>query len=297
MTSITEKGTAKFLRKSCRRCFAGTSPVRSQSPDYFGIKKWYRFDERIDTEYRKKESARTFFLPKTSNGVRRMNRAALAFFCAFFFLPHLAAAQVVISEVMYDLEGADTDREWVEVFNSGSSAILLTEWKLFEANSNHNIVAHSGGESLSGGAYAVIADNPVKFLEDRPGYTGLLFDSAFSLSNTGETLTLRCCGTGENLSDKDPISYDPGTGAAGDGNSLHRTSTSGASFLAGAATPGTGNLQKTVNASPSGSPSEPEEDTISTPSSTDSSTSGSISGGSAILARVSAGTNRPGFAR
>ena len=219
-----------------------------------------------------------------------MNRAALAFFCAFFFLPHLAAAQVVISEVMYDLEGSDTDREWVEVFNSGSSAILLTEWKLFEANSNHGIVAHSDGESLASGAYAVIADNPLKFLEDRPGYTEMLFDSAFSLSNTGEALTLRCCGTGESLIDKDSVSYAPETGAAGDSNTLHRTSVGGSSFNAGAATPGTGTLQKTANAGSSGG--EQEEDTVSAASGIDSSTSGSTSSGSANLSRTSAGANR-----
>ncbi|MCR4281332.1 MAG: lamin tail domain-containing protein, partial [Candidatus Kaiserbacteria bacterium] len=48
-------------------------------------------------------------------------------------LPFTASAQVVISEIMYDLEtGSDSGREWVEVFNSGGSSVNLTDWKVSE---------------------------------------------------------------------------------------------------------------------------------------------------------------------
>lgn len=142
---------------------------------------------------------------------------------------------------MYDLQtGSDSGREWVELFNSGSAAVTLTDWKLFEGGVNHSIAAYSGGETLASGAYAVVADNPVKFLEDWPAFSGLLFDSAFSLSNTGETLTLRCCGS--ELIDKDSATYSSDSGAAGDGNTLARTSVSGSIFSASAATPGSGPL-------------------------------------------------------
>src|SRR3989338_2302898 len=172
-----------------------------------------------------------------------MNRAMLL--AAFLFIvPQWAAAQVVISEIMYDLEiGSDSGREWIEVFNAGSS-VAFTEWKLFENGSNHTIAAHSGGEMLASGAYAVIADNPTKFLEDWPSYSGLLFDSAFSLSNTGETLIMRCCGS--DLVDKDSITHNSETGAAGDGKSLHRTSVSASSLIPATPTPGTGTLTTEV---------------------------------------------------
>ena len=219
-----------------------------------------------------------------------MSKFVRIFFFAFFFVPGITTAQVVISEIMYDLEGSDTGREWVEVFNSGSSAILLTEWKLFEADSNHNIAAHSGGESLVSGAYAIIADNPAKFLEDRPAYTGLLFDSAFSLSNTGETLALRCCSTGEGLIDKDSISYDPGIGAAGDGNTLNRASAGSSSFAAGTPTPGMGNLQKTGGNSNS-APASDSDDAAAEASGSTASSAGTASSNS-VLARASAGNNR-----
>jgi len=188
------------------------------------------------------------------------------------FIPSVVEGQVVISEVMYDLEtGSDSGREWIEVFNSGAATAPLTEWKLFENGSNHSIAAHSGGETLQSGGYAVIADNPAKFLEDHTTYSGLLFDSAFSLSNSGETLILRCCGS--ELSDKDSISYSAETGAAGDGKTLQRSSASVSTFSASVPTPGSGTLS--VTALPvEGETADQTETATTTPQTTATSTSG-----------------------
>lgn len=162
-----------------------------------------------------------------------MKMKGISFLYALVFLPSLAVAQVKVSEVMYDLaEGSDSGREWVEVFNEGATAVDLTEWKFFEGNTNHGITAVAGSE-LAPGVYAVIADNAAKFKTDWPNYSGLLFDSAFSLNNTGETLGLRCCG--KELIDKDSVSYANTQGGGGDGNSLSR---SGSSLVPTTPTPG-----------------------------------------------------------
>ncbi len=158
---------------------------------------------------------------------------------SLFFFPFGASAQVIVSEIMYDLEGGDADREWIEVHNEGSETVTLTDWKLFENKTNHGITA-TAGETLSPGAYAVIADDAAQFKNDWPSYTGLLFDSAFSLNNTGETLTLRCCG--KDLADKDMFSYASEQGGAGDGMTLHRSG----SITAGKPSPGTGAIVQTT---------------------------------------------------
>jgi len=137
--------------------------------------------------------------------------------CILFIGPVFLNAQVIITEVMYDIDGADTGREWIEVKNTSSDSVDLSVWKLFEANTNHKINAVSGA-ILNSGGFAIIADNTGKFLIDNPNFTGLLFDSAFSLSNTGENLILR----DEFLVDIDSVSYDSGMGAGGDGNSLQK---------------------------------------------------------------------------
>ncbi|MBI5456439.1 lamin tail domain-containing protein [Candidatus Kaiserbacteria bacterium] len=148
-------------------------------------------------------------------------------------VPVFSHAQVVISEVMYDLaEGSDGGREWIEVYNESGAAIDLSEWKLFENSTNHGLKALSGSE-LAPGSYAIIADNPEKFKADYQSFTGLLFDSAFSLNNSGETLVLRCCG--KDLADKNTSTYSSDLGGAGDGTSLSR---SGSSFVPTDPTPG-----------------------------------------------------------
>lgn len=134
---------------------------------------------------------------------------------------------------MYDLEGSDTGREWIEVLNDGPSAIDISGFKLFEGGVNHTLSIVSGSAVLSPGSYAVIADDPEKFKADWPSFSGILFDSAFSLSNSGETLTLKDA----SVSEEDTVSYSSSSGAAGDGLSLVR---SGSEFSAATPSPGSG---------------------------------------------------------
>lgn len=159
----------------------------------------------------------------------------LSSFVVLLLLPCCASAQVIITEIMYDLaEGGDTGREWVEVQNTGSESVNLTEWKLFENDTNHGLKAMAG-EALAPGAYAIIADNPAKFAIDWPSYSGLVFDSAFALNNSGETLVLRCCG--KEPTDRDSVTYNNTGGGSGDELSLHRSSSS---LIAAQPSPGSG---------------------------------------------------------
>ncbi len=143
------------------------------------------------------------------------------FLVTFIVLPVGLRASMVFSEIMYDLSGADTN-EWIEVENSGSNQIDFSLWKLFEANSNHGLNLISGNAVIGAGEFAIIANDSAAFISEFPSFSGNLFDSSFSLSNTGETLVLR----DETLSDKDTVSYDSGMGATEDGNSLQNLNSS-----------------------------------------------------------------------
>ena len=89
----------------------------------------------------------------------------------------------------------------------------------------------SGSTTLAPGSSAVIADNPAKFKVGWPQFTGTLFDSTFSLLNTGEPLAIKNS-AGEI---EDSISYSSAQGAVGDGYSLHKN---GSSFVAALPSPG-----------------------------------------------------------
>jgi len=140
-----------------------------------------------------------------------------------FLFPLSLSAQMVISEIMYDLEGSDGGREWVEIHNNSAGEVDISGWAFFENDVHHKLTSVMGDTTLSSGGYAVIADNAGAFLQDWPNFSGILFDSSFSLKNSGETIALRDSSKVE----IDAVTYSPDWGAGGDGNSLQLVSGSG----------------------------------------------------------------------
>src|SRR3989338_10460922 len=132
---------------------------------------------------------------------------------AAFALPFASAIR--INEIMYDLNGSDTGREWIEVYNDGSESLNLSAWRFYENGEKHGLNLIQGSWSLEAGGYIIIADNSTSFLADNPSYSSTLFDSSFSLLNTGESLAL--WNGSEYFSN---TTYSSSSGAAGDGKSL-----------------------------------------------------------------------------
>lgn len=140
---------------------------------------------------------------------------------AIFSLPHIANADLEITEIMYDLEGTDTGYEWIEVYNAGDEGVDVISHTLFENDVQHKIVGVEGNSSasnstLSPGEYSVIADKPTLFLEQNTSYHGLVFDSAFSLNNTGERVGIYT----ESGEETSSVLYSSDMGANGTGESI-----------------------------------------------------------------------------
>src|SRR3989344_4728826 len=144
----------------------------------------------------------------------RKQIAKIALYVLLFIVPALTSAQVSITEIMYDVAGGDTGREWIEVRNDTSSPFDFSFCKFTESGTNHSLTIFKGDSMLPPNGFAVIADSPEKFLADWPNFSGILFDSgAFSLLNTGEVLAITSCADAS-------VNYTSDLGAAGDGNSL-----------------------------------------------------------------------------
>ncbi len=124
-----------------------------------------------------------------------------------------------ISEIMYDpKEGS----EWIEVYNNTDSSLDLTTYKFYDPSTKHGISTASNYSNanlniLKVGEYAVIANDPVTFLLANPGFSGNLFDSVFSLTDTGKQLILK----NSSLINVFSISYTPQVGANNTGASLN----------------------------------------------------------------------------
>ena len=130
-----------------------------------------------------------------------------------FLLPNISA--VIINEIMYDASGSDSGREWIEIYNDGSE-INLTGWKFYEGGTNHGLSLIRGDFILGNNEYAIISSDDVSFLLEYAGFSGTLFDSSFSLLNSGEELTIK----NSSLDIINSLTYSNSWGANGDGNSL-----------------------------------------------------------------------------
>jgi len=162
------------------------------------------------------------------------------------FLALFSAAQaVVINEIMYDLAGSDTNREWIEVYNDESLDINLTGWRLIDGGVNHNPFALiNGSYILPAGGFAVVAQDSATFLAEYVNFNGTLFDSSFDLSNSNESLVLK----NSSLAVMENVTYYSIWGADGDGNSLQFFN---GSWCEGTPTPGLeNNCTAIVNATP-----------------------------------------------
>ena len=106
----------------------------------------------------------------------------------FIFAPRISLA-LIFSEIMYDPKGSDTDREWVEVFNDGEAVGDFAAFGFFEDETNHKLTP-LGQIDLPAGGYAVIAENAEIFLAEY-GECARVFDSSFSLKNSGEEIALK----------------------------------------------------------------------------------------------------------
>lgn len=103
---------------------------------------------------------------------------------------------------MYDAPGTDSKREWIELYNSGDTSVPVSSIKLIENDSNHNLVGDS--ESIPPDTYLIVASDIDSFKLDHPEASGYIYDSVFSLVNTGEKLAVSVDGVVT-----DEISYTP----------------------------------------------------------------------------------------
>lgn len=126
---------------------------------------------------------------------------AQAIFSAFVLLTTAPVqASLIISEIMYNPVGADKDpaaippfdREWVEIYNAGDTAVDLSGWQFGNAGTNIWTAPFPAGTTLNAGRPLVLTGNTATF--DSAWGNGLprLQVSNFpTLGNTSGTLAIR----------------------------------------------------------------------------------------------------------
>jgi hypothetical protein len=87
---------------------------------------------------------------------------------------------------MFNPDGADSDYEWIECYNPNDYEILIDDYRFRENDTNH----HMDDFIVPAKSFVIIAQNKTKFLDRYPGLDGITIDSSFSLSNSGEMLSI-----------------------------------------------------------------------------------------------------------
>lgn len=80
-----------------------------------------------------------------------------------------ARGALVISEVLFNEVGSDTNGEWVEIFNAGAATIDLTNYKIGDeeaqlgTGATETMVRFPAGASIAPGAVQIVAVNATRF--------------------------------------------------------------------------------------------------------------------------------------
>ena len=177
--------------------------------------------------------------------ITRVQKIGKVIVAAVLFLPFAASAQVVINEVMYNPDGNDTGREWIELYNVGVTDVTMVagsgngSWRMSDS-SNHTLVNPASGVgrgslTIPAGGYLIIASDPTQFISgEYAGGAYSVIKSSISLNNISATTSL-IDGTGILLNS---FMYTNDMGGNGDGTSLQKN---GGSWIAALPTPGAQN--------------------------------------------------------
>ncbi|MEK7673841.1 MAG: hypothetical protein AAB371_01420 [Patescibacteria group bacterium] len=97
-------------------------------------------------------------------------------------------AQIQITEIMYNPDGNDDGREWVEAVNFGSPINIKTGKDGWKLNDGKNHYLQTEETAWNQNAAVVFVEDQAKFLKDYPLFSGKLIESSFYLKNSEGTL-------------------------------------------------------------------------------------------------------------
>lgn len=95
----------------------------------------------------------------TRRDIDRTVVLAVAIIVSLGGVPGAAQAQVILSEVMYNPDGSDTSREWVELYNTGPGTIDLAGWRVEDVQDGQVSAALPSTLLMPGAAVVVTGDS------------------------------------------------------------------------------------------------------------------------------------------
>ena len=157
----------------------------------------------LDTVYR---TTQTFRATPTQRSARLLQRIGCVLIVAgIFSLPCrpvsatspsgndiggvVAADTVVINEINYNSHDDYESKDWVELYNAGTTDVDLTGWTYSDEDDDH-VFAFPDGTTLNSGEYLVVAQEIASFSTIHPDVSNVVGDADFGLSGGGELVRI-----------------------------------------------------------------------------------------------------------
>ena len=131
------------------------------------------------------------------------------------------SAQLIFSEIMFDLDGSDSPNEFVEVYNSGTDSVDLSYWQISDKFSTDELVDGGMGTIIPPERYAVILEGD--YDEAAGIYLNLIPDSVLIVRVDDSSI-------GNGLSASDSLFLSDSTGVVSDSLGWSDISASGFSY-------------------------------------------------------------------
>ncbi len=80
------------------------------------------------------------------------------FFFILLLIQQIAFDQIIITEIMYDLDGTDSPNEFIEIYNDSPDTISLSGWSIKDKSSEDFLIDSSGVYHLVPESYAIILE-------------------------------------------------------------------------------------------------------------------------------------------
>lgn len=142
---------------------------------------------------------------------------SIIFLGILIFINTTQANSLIFTEIMYDPENADTDQEWIEVFNLSTSTIEInSDWR-FNDGSNHLLNLYQGNNQIASTTFFIIAADAQTFLNTYQNFNNTIFESSINLNNSADTIQLL-----NNNQLITEITYSSDLGANGNGRTLEK---------------------------------------------------------------------------
>ena len=175
---ITYKNFTRYKITRYKNIIKFKNVMESLSKKSLSKKKIYSRIKRVIKKLIRKSAALTKWL------------GYILFLLMIFLTIILSAKGLVINEIMFNPQGSDAGREWIEIYQDNyQDNIDLSQYKFVEGAISHNIYPYN---NKSFEEFAIICNDCNMLLSEYPGLESRpIYRSSFSLSNTGEYIAIK----------------------------------------------------------------------------------------------------------